>query len=461
MTFSTTKLPKVVLIGRINVGKSSLFNRLVGRHAALTSPIPGTTRDRREDTVEWQDKMFTLVDTGGVEEPTTKQNEDAQNFTPLITKQTKIAIDKADIIILVTSANDSIMPQDQSWAKKLRQLKTPKILVVNKVDTTKKESALANFYSLGLGQPYPVSAINGRLTGDFLDVVVDALKKLPIKKSAKNIIEHDNERPLNIAVLGQPNSGKSSLLNAIVGEERTIISPVPHTTREPQDVNFYYQGNKICIIDTAGIGRKYKTITGIETHGINASLKTIDRANVVFMLIDVLRGPTFQDQRLATLITEKGKGLIIVANKWDLIKEKDSGSVNSMERTLRSNLPGLDWAPVIFISAKTKLRVKNLIELALNIERERGTRIDDPTLNDFLSTVIRQHRPARGGGVRHPSILSFKQVDVYPPHFELIVQGELHPSYLKFLENQLRTKFGFTGTSIRISMKLVRKKPKK
>ena len=494
---STHRLPKVALVGRINVGKSTLFNRLIEKRAALVSPIPGTTRDRKENICEWRGVPFILVDTGGVEKPSrlTKKTKNAvgsgqhsADLSPLITAQTEQAIKEATLILLVTDAHDGPLPQDQRWAEALRGRK-PTIVIVNKVDNTARAGAVPEFYKLGLGEPQPVSGANGRGSGDLLDRIVSILKKhQPIK--TKKVEPHDltpvtpdisgfrgtkprtvplgtgawgktTAPPITLAILGQPNSGKSTLLNAILGEERVIVSPTPHTTREPQDIPFAFKEHELILVDTAGIRRKAHVTTGVERQGVSASLKTVNRSDVVVLVIDALREPTVQDQRLARYVVEHGKGLILAINKWDLVADKTPHTMQIVTHQMRQLLPGLDWVPIIFISAKNKQRVTEMLEMALGAKISGQLALSEETLMDFLKIVVKKHRPTKAGGVRHPKILSFKQVHADPPRFEVTALGELHPSYLKFLENRLREHFGFTGAPIAITLKTKRKQARR
>lgn len=463
---SLKRLPKIALVGRINVGKSTLFNRLIEKRAALVSPIPGTTRDRKENICEWRGVSFILVDTGGVEKPvrstkktriTIPSGQKDTDLGPLITAQTEQAINEAALILFVTDAHDGPLPQDQRWAEALRG-KKPTIVVVNKVDNTTRAGALPEFYKLGLGEPQPVSGANGRGSGDLLDRIVSALKK---SRQTKLEEEKTAIPPITLAILGQPNSGKSTLLNAILGEERVITSPTPHTTREPQDIPFAFKEHELILIDTAGIRRKAHVTSGVEQQGVNASLKTVNRSDVVILVVDALREPTVQDQRLARYIVDHGKGLILAINKWDLVADKTSHTMQIATRQLRQLLPGLDWVPIIFISAKNKQRITEMLEMALSAKASGQLALSEEMLTDFLKIVVRKHRPTKAGGVRHPKILSLKQTRVDPPRFEVTALGELHPSYLKFLENRLREHFGFTGAPIAITLKTRRKRNNK
>lgn len=442
-----TKPLHVVLVGRVNVGKSTLFNRLVGARLALTSPLPGTTRDRREADVSWRHETFILVDTGGVEVPKALPAEEdlSASISKRISQQTNAAISGAALALLVVSAADGPLPQDRAWARALAGT-MPVLLVMNKTETAARADVASEFIGLGIGTPYPVSAVSGRGTGDLLDAIVEALK--PLHRTPRTQASMDALPGLRLAILGQPNSGKSSLLNAIIGSERMITSSKPHTTREPQDVTITHFGKRVTLVDTAGIRRQYQDTTALEKQGILASLKTIRRADAVVLMIDITRGPTFQDQRLASEIIEVGRPLIIAANKWDLIEEKKSGSLAAEEKNLRRQLPGLDWVPILFVSAKTKKRVRELLELAHTIEEASKRELTTDELKEFVAVATAVHRPSRGGGVHHPKVLALTQVGIRPPRFRLTVEGELHPSYLKYLEHKLREQFSFTGTPI-------------
>jgi GTP-binding protein len=434
----------------VNVGKSTLFNRLVGDRLALTSPIPGTTRDRREGDVTWRGETFTLIDTGGVEVPGQTTAATRDDLTARITEQTEAALVGAQIAILVTSATDGVLPQDKSWARALAG-RLPTLLVVNKADSNIRAERAAEFFSLGLGEPHAVSAVSGRSTGDMLDALLTVMATLPRERQSTATVKA--VPGIKLAIIGQPNSGKSSLLNAIVGEERFITSPKAHTTREPQDFPFTYFGQRLILIDTAGIRRQYQQTRGIERLGVTASLKTVNRADVVLLIIDATKEPSFQDQRLASMVAEEGRGLIIVINKWDLVTPKTAATPAEITRLFRNRLPGLDWAPLAFVSAKTKQRVRNLLDMAITIAAERRKKIDDVTMRDFAANAVRQHRPARGGGVKHPQLIDFVQTGSQPPTFKLTIAGELHPSYLRFLENRLREAYGFVGTPIKLQMR--------
>lgn len=465
----SSNLPAVVLIGRVNVGKSSLFNRLAERPSALVSPVPGTTRDRRESTIEWRGVSFRLVDTGGVEDPASPERATKPDaFQGLVGAQTERAITDSDLILLVVDARDGVLPQDRQWAKRLRGNATVK-LVVNKVDGSRLAQSSPEFLSLGFGEPLLVSATTGRGTGDLLDIIVDAVKKSPSATTSSKgeldlegaLASDKSKQVLKIAILGQPNVGKSTLLNAIVNDQRVITSPIAHTTREPIDIPFTYKEHPLILIDTAGVRRRAHIKPGLEQAGVRASLSTAERADVVLLVLDSMLGPSRQDQHLARFIVDHGKGLVLIANKWDLVPSKTAKSTSEIERAWRRLMPGLNWVPLLFVSATTRLRVDNVLDTAIGAQRAAEVTLTQEMLDKFLQLVIRQHRPMRGSGVRHPKILSLKQISVTPPRFEIVVIGELHTAYVKFLENRLREHFGFAGTPISINLETKKKRVEK
>lgn len=441
----------VVLVGRINVGKSSLFNRLTGKKYALTSPEPGTTRDRRVAFVEWNKTAIHLVDTGGVEHGGVEDD-----WQPHISTQTEKALEEADLVLLVVSAKDGVMPQDRAWAKRLRG-KYPTLLVVNKVDTAKLDMAVFDFHVLGLGEPIPVSATTGRQSGDLLDAIMTALSTTPKRRRSKRAPSFGDTKALRLAILGQPNAGKSSLVNAILGEERVITSERAHTTREAHDIPFTYKNQSLLIIDTPGIRRSKTKRGSLEAESVEASLQHAKLADIVLLVIDIERGPTVQDQRIASGAAEQGNGLILVMNKWDTVEDKSPQTLRDYEKKFRNELPGLDWAPMVFISATTKQRARQVLDEALTAATNRQRNIPDEQLLAFHATATKKHHPAKGGGVRHPKVLAFTQTATLPPSFEITIAGELHPSYLRFMENQLRVHFELSGTPVHMKTNELKK----
>lgn len=448
-----TSPKNVALVGRINVGKSSLFNRLVGKKIALVSDMPGTTRDRRVAVVEWNNININLIDTGGVEQTAVAADE----WQNLITEQTELALAGTDLAVLVVSARDGVMPQDRAWAKRLRG-KVPTLLVVNKVDNAKHDAMVTEFFELGLDEPIPVSATTGRQTGDLLDKIVNKLNTLPKRRRSAKATTLLDPDAMRLAILGQPNAGKSSIINALLGEKRVITSGTAHTTREAHDIPFSYQNHSLIIIDTPGIRRAKVKRESLEKESIAASLETAKRVEAIILVIDAERGPTVQDQHLAADVAKQGNALVVVINKWDLIPDKTTHTMKEYEKKFRDQLPGLDWAPMIFVSAVTKQRVREILDTAIVSVQNRRRQLDDDTLLNFVKSATKQHRPARGGGIKHPAIVAFTQNAITPPSFEITVKGELHPSYLRFLENRMREHFELLGTPVHITMHELRHK---
>ncbi|PIT90282.1 MAG: ribosome biogenesis GTPase Der [Candidatus Komeilibacteria bacterium CG10_big_fil_rev_8_21_14_0_10_41_13] len=438
-------LPKVALIGRANVGKSTLFNRLGEDRKAIVSSIPGTTRDRKYTQVEWQGLSFVLIDTGGVDLVHDQEFEDD------IIKQAGYALEEADLILFVVDIKNGLMPQDKEIGKILKKQAAPVLLVANKGDTQGLKKQIDEFYKLSFGQPIPVSAINGTGSGDLLDLVVKQLKTLKQKKVKTKTIK-DN---LKIAIIGKPNVGKSSLVNAILGEERVIVSPMPYTTRDSQDISLNYKGQHYTLIDTAGIRKQHKIRDRLERYSVKQSLKSIERADVTLLVTDASLSLSKQDKTLSDAIQKTASSLIIIANKWDLIEEKNQSTINKFTKYYRQLFPYLAYAPIIFTSATEKQRVKNILDLSREVYNERFREITDNALNKFIKKLIDVHPPARGKGTKQPKIYDLKQLSQDPPTFELIKdpQSDLHHSYVRFVENRLREKFGFLGTPIIIRLR--------
>lgn len=456
-------LPKIALIGRTNVGKSTLFNRLIEEYKALTSPEPGTTRDRNFGVVSWRDKEFTLIDTGGLDLgylPKTKlpkklvDRVSPEDFIEVnIVKQAEIAIKQADFILMITDGQVGLQPEDQTVASIIKKADKPCQLIVNKVDKLHQRNDIWEFQKLGLGDPIPVSGATGIGTGDMLDILIKKIK-FPRGRKAK-----EQKIDLKIAIIGKPNVGKSSLLNAILGEERVIVSPMPHTTREAQDADFLYQDKLFTLIDTAGIRRHAKIQQGLEKAGVNDSLLNLKRSDVALLVVETQKPLNVQDAKLAQEIVSAKCGLIIVANKWDLIDDKDVGTQNKFIKYFRDYFPSLSWAPIVFISAKSGQRVKTILDLALEIEIEREKTILDKELYKLLKTAIKKHLPGQAKGMYHPHIYSLTQVGSRPPRFELLIhpKAEVHFSYVRYLENQIRRQWGFLGTPLIVHQKFHKK----
>jgi len=459
-----SKLPQVALIGRTNVGKSTLFNRLIEQYKALVSNQPGTTRDRNFGIVSWRGKKFTLIDTGGLDLgylPKTKLPKKlrlTQKINPddlieiNIVKQAEIALKQADFILMVVDGKAGIQTEDKTVTNILRKSNKPYLLVVNKVDKKSARDDIWQFTKLGLGDPLPVSATNGSGTGDLLDILIKKIKFQPGRKAPE-------PESIKISIMGKPNVGKSSLLNAILGEERVIVTPLPHTTREAQDVEFEYQNHHFTLIDTAGIRRKAKVQKGLEKAGVTDSLLSLKNSDVALLVVETQNPLTVQDAKLAQEIIAAQTGLIIVGNKWDLIEPKDLTSQNKFINYFQKYFPALTWAPIIFVSAKTSQRVKKILDLAIKITESRKKEILEKDLEILLKKAVKKHLPAQAKGKTHPHIYSLKQIGTAPTRFELLIhpKAEIHKSYLRYLENQIRAKWGFRGTPIVVKQRFYKK----
>lgn len=436
-------LPTVALIGRVNVGKSSLFNKIIEHNQALVSTIPGTTRTRNIGLANWRGKNFRLVDTGGLtfsEEVVLEED---------IIKQTEIAIKEADVIVFVVDVQTGLFPQERELAKYLRQRLQgkPVLLVANKADTLAwhAEAYGQEWLSLALGEPIPVSATNGTNVGDFLDHLYKLLGKQ--KRRPKKA----EEAPMiKVALMGKPNVGKSTLFNKLIGEERVIVSAIPHTTREPHDTLVEVDGQRLLFIDTAGIRRKTKVTGELEKMGIGKSIATVTRADIVLLVLDAAESISDQDQQLAALLLKHTRSVIIVVNKWDTAAENTDLFRNNVKADVYASFPHLDFAPVVFVSALSEYRVHQIFPLIKQAWDARQQVIDEAVLKDFLNRVTKKHLPTRDRGVRHPRIVAMTQLGFNPPMFELVIKSNtsLHMSYVHFIENQLRSEFGFFASPI-------------
>ena len=437
-------LYKVAIVGRVNVGKSTLFNRLISDPKAITSHVAGTTRDRNYATCSWKDMDFSLIDTGGLE------RQSADEIDRQIIEQAQTAITEADLLLFVVDVRTGIMPTDMELAKNFKKNKKPTLLVINKTDNNKTRQYLAEFYKLNLGHPWPVSAINGVGTGDLLDEVVTQLKKIKNKKRLK---ETTAEKGIRVAVVGKPNVGKSSIINAILGEQRVIVSSIAHTTRDSQDIEFMFEGQKIIFVDTAGMRRQSKkTADPFEKQSVEQSIQSIKKADIALLVTDVFSKLTWQDKHLIEQAQHAGVGLIILANKWDLIPDKTTDTVKEFENYYKGFFPFLRWAPIIFSSATRKMRIKKILDTVLLIYQEKNKTISENALDKLLKNIVKRHKPSRGKGTKYPYIYHLKQLHSNPPTFTIKIdfKADLHDSYLRFIENNLRYKFGFEGTPIHI-----------
>lgn len=438
-------LYKVAIIGRVNVGKSTLYNRLIQQRKAIVSSVAGTTRDRNYAVCSWRDLDFYLIDTGGME----RQNDD--EIDRQIIEQATLAIQEADLILFTVDSKTGLMPTDSELANKIKKYKSPTILVANKADNQRLRNSVAEFYKLGLGDPVAVSATTGTGTGDLLDEVVTSLKKIKNKKNKSS----EKAADIKVAIIGKPNVGKSSIVNAILGQERVITSAIPHTTRDSQDIKFKYNNKIITFIDTAGLRRKSKvTADPFEKQSIEQSLESLKNADIALLVTDVSKKLTFQDKHIIDEIQRFGCGLIMLANKWDLIPDKDTETAKKYIDYYKYFFPFINWAPLIFCSAKEKVKITKILDTILEVQQEKAKIISENALGKLLKGVIKKHRPSRGRGSRHPYIYTLKQTDSNPPEFLVKIEFKtsLHESYLRFIENNIRYKFGFSGVPIRIKV---------
>ncbi len=430
--------PIVAIVGRPNVGKSTLFNIFANSRISIVEDTPGVTRDRLYAVAEWLDHEFMMVDTGGIE----IMNADA--IAVSIRQQAQIAIREADVILFVCDARAGITTEDEEVARLLRQSKKPIVLAINKADSPKQEMNIFEFYNLGIGEPIPVSASNHLGLGDLLDAVVE---KFPDENAAGDL-EDDDE--IKVALIGRPNVGKSSIFNALVGEERSIVSDVAGTTRDAIDTPVVKNGQRYLFIDTAGMRRKAKVDEPIEKYSVMRSLRAVDRSDVVLMVFDAVEGVTEQDKRIVGYAHEAGKGVILVVNKWDLY-EKDNTSTLRYTETLRKELVFLQYAPVVFVSAMTKQRIHRLPEVISYVAEQNAMRISTSVLNQVIADAVAINPTPTEKGVRL-KILYVTQVKIKPPTFVIFVNAPevMHFSYERYLENKLREAFGFEGTPIHL-----------
>ena len=430
--------PIVAIVGRPNVGKSTLFNIFANSRISIVEDTPGVTRDRLYADTEWLDNEFMMVDTGGIEIMNTDK------IAVSIRQQAQIAIAEADVILFVCDARAGITHEDAEVAKMLRQSKKPIVLAINKADSPKQEMEIFEFYNLGIGEPIPVSAANHLGLGDLLDAVVE---KFP-ETSAYG--EDGNEDEIKVALIGRPNVGKSSIFNTLVGEERSIVSDVAGTTRDAIDTPVIREGQKFLFIDTAGMRRKARIDEPIEKYSIIRSLRAVDRSDVVLMVIDAIDGITEQDKKIAGYAHEAGKGIVLVVNKWDLY-DKDNTSTLRYTENLRRELVFMQYAPVVFVSAMTKQRIHRLPEVIHYVAEQNAMRISTSVLNQVVEDAIAINPPPTEKGQRL-KILYATQVKIKPPTFVIFVNEPeiMHFSYQRYLENKLREAFGFEGTPLQM-----------
>ena len=429
--------PTVAIIGKPNVGKSTFFNYIVGSRISIVEDTPGVTRDRVYAETNWRGRNFTVVDTAGIEP------ESDDTIISQMREQAKIAIDIADVILFLTDVKQGVTAADQEIAIMLKKSKKPVVLVCNKSDNMSRDrNEIYEFYNLGMGEPYPVSAANALGIGDVLDALYE---NFPEKSD-----DEDDDGRIKVAVIGKPNVGKSSLINKILGENRTIVSNIAGTTRDAIDTEYENEYGKYVLIDTAGIRRKSKVSESIEKFSIMRTLLAIERADVCLMMIDANEGVTDQDAKIAGEAHEAGKGIIIVVNKWDEY-EKETGTLEKYKKDIYAKLSYLSYAPVIFISAKTGQRVDKLFNMINNVAEQNAMRVSTATLNQVINEAIAIVQPPTDKGKRL-KILYGTQVSTKPPTFVIFVNNKelFHFSYERYLVNQIRKEFGLEGTPVRI-----------
>ncbi|MCL2858753.1 MAG: ribosome biogenesis GTPase Der [Streptococcaceae bacterium] len=428
-------LPTVAIVGRPNVGKSTIFNRIAGERISIVEDTPGVTRDRIYATAEWLNKKFSLIDTGGIE-------LSDQPFMTQIKAQAEIAMEEADVIVCVVDGGTGITDADEYVAQILYRTHKPVILCVNKVDNPERRMEIFDFYSLGLDEPYPVSASHGLGTGDLLDAIVE---KLPVET------EEENEEVIKFSLIGRPNVGKSSLINAILGEERVIASPVAGTTRDAIDTHFTdSEGQEFVMIDTAGMRKSGKVYENTEKYSVMRAMRAIDRSDIVLMVLNAEEGIREYDKRIAGFAHEAGKGILLVVNKWDTL-EKDNKTMQNFEEDIRWEFKYLDYAPIVYVSATTGQRLHKLPDMIKEIHHSQQLRISSSVLNDVIMDAVAINPTPTDKGKRL-KIFYATQVAVKPPTFVVFVNEEelMHFSYLRFLENQIRKAFVFEGTPIHL-----------
>lgn len=436
-------LPLVAIIGRTNVGKSTLFNRLMEANQAIVSPIENTTRDFNINVMNWRGVDFQLVDTAGVvgvgnlKRKIDQDSLGVERIEQKVQQQVYELINKADLLFFVADNKSGLLPEDKEIVKfiKKRDYHKKTILVINKVDNFKQRFEASEFNKLSLGEPALISATTGSGLGDLLDLVVDFIKINKKGKSTK-AVEEPAEK-INLCIIGKPNVGKSSLLNSLSGYERAIVSEVPHTTREPQNTEIIYKYKVINIIDTAGISKRGQKTKGLEKYGIIKSMQTLRKADIVLLVIDINEEITKQDSKLVEEIVDLGKSFIVVANKWDLVEERDT---KVWTKHINTHFPFILWAPILFVSASTGEKTNKIFDLVLKIDESRKMKINETALSRFLLKMVKIHKPSKGKGVKHPRVYSLKQFWVNPPRFEIKIGSQ--EDFINHIFVSWKTEFG-------------------
>lgn len=429
-------LPVVAVVGRPNVGKSTLFNRVIGRRLAIVDDQPGVTRDRNFSPADWAGRHFYIVDTGGVIE------ESERPMDRLVREQAEVAIREADVLVLVTDGKEGLHPLDQKVAEMLRSSGKPVVLAVNKMDNLPRDPAHHEFWELGLGEPHAVSAGSGKGSGDLLDRIVELLPEADALP--------DDPTQIRVAVVGKPNVGKSSLVNRLFGEERVVVSDEAGTTRDPVDSTMAYHGRNLVFVDTAGLRRQSKVKEDLEYYSYVRTERVVRDADVCLMLIDGTLGISHQDLRIMEQAWEAGAGVVLVVNKWDLV-DKDGFTADLMVKAMRERTPFLQWVPVLFASALTGQRVRKALDLVLEAEAQRQRRIETAEVNEVLQRLVGRQPPPHSRG-RPVKIRYGTQVRVAPPTFVLFsnLPREVPAHYLRYIHNGFRDAWQFTGTPIRV-----------
>ncbi len=442
--------PIIAVVGRPNVGKSTFVNRLVGKRQSIVDDLPGVTRDRIYFDVEWQNKQFTVIDTGGI------IPGDEDEIMLSIYDQARIACDEADKIIFLVDGMEGVTPVDSDIANILRQSDKPIFLAVNKIDSHNQITMISDFYSLAIGEPIAISALHG--SGGVGDLLEEITKDFEIEEDL------DKDAAIKIAIVGRPNAGKSSIVNSLLGEKRVIVSDISGTTRDSIDSRLSFNEQDFVIIDTAGIRKKSKVDYGVEKFAVDRAIRSIRECDVALLVIDAteaINGISDQDKKIASIITESGKGMIIAINKWDLVEDKKSNTINKFEQKIANEIPFLDYVPKIYISAVTHQRLNQIFTKAIDVQAERTKRVSTGLLNKVINEAYALNPPQTIRNKRL-KIMYSTQASIEPPTFVLFANNEelLKDHYKRYLENKLREAFGFFGTSIRISVRTRSEKKK-